>query len=485
MLAHKGQFIALIVLVAIGIMSFVTFQNGYYNLKASLDHAYTTLRFADFTVRVERMPLTAARAVERIPGVATARVRTVERRRTRARRTGTRRPRASSARPDRRRSSTPSTSRQGRFPADAARDEVLLSTQFATDTDTRLGDQLTLLVGGRAQARPRRRYRHRPREPVRHAERGRPCPLPAPSRSSTRPRAGSSSLFGTAHSGNDIAVKAQPGVDLDDLAEDVEDELRPYGLVSTALREDMPSYAGLESELEQNRLMARSLPVLVLAISSMSLFIALSRLVQAQRGEIGLAKALGYSDRPDSDPLPDRRDDSRGGRVDSRRRARAVGSAGRRSDVRVDARFAVHDQRLLPARCRHRRSTGGALVRRRGRDARMEVGTSGPGDRHALRSQPLARRRAHPGRGARALPHPPAFVHLPSAAAQRLPGQAPQPSTPCSASRSRWCSRWPRSRCSTRSTTSWTRRSPTSSGGTSWRRSTHRSALLGSPRSAT
>ena len=42
--------------------------------------------------------------------------------------------------------------------------------------------------------------------------------------------------------------------------------------------------------------MARSMPLLVLVISSMSLFIALSRLVTAQRGEIGLAKALGYSD---------------------------------------------------------------------------------------------------------------------------------------------------------------------------------------------
>ena len=27
--AHKGQFLALIALVALGIMSFVTFQNGY------------------------------------------------------------------------------------------------------------------------------------------------------------------------------------------------------------------------------------------------------------------------------------------------------------------------------------------------------------------------------------------------------------------------------------------------------------------------
>ena len=61
-------------------------------------------------------------------------------------------------------------------------------------------------------------------------------------------------------------------------------------------RAEQPGYDGLKSELDQNRVMARSLPVLVLLISSMSLFIALSRLVTAQRGEIGLAKALGYSD---------------------------------------------------------------------------------------------------------------------------------------------------------------------------------------------
>ncbi len=107
-------------------------------------------------------------------------------------------------------------------------------------------------------------------------------------------------LFGTSHSGNSVVVKAEPGVDLEHLAEEVEDELRPYGLDSTAQRDDMPSYGGLKSELEQNRLMARSMPALILVISAMSLFIALSRLVQAQRGEIGLAKALGYSDRPDS-----------------------------------------------------------------------------------------------------------------------------------------------------------------------------------------
>ena len=55
-------------------MSFVTFQNGYYDLKASLDKANSRLRFADFTVRVDRARCAAAREVERVPGVAAARV---------------------------------------------------------------------------------------------------------------------------------------------------------------------------------------------------------------------------------------------------------------------------------------------------------------------------------------------------------------------------------------------------------------------------
>jgi putative ABC transport system permease protein len=294
MLAHKGQFIALVALIAIGIMSYVTFQNGYYNLHASLEHAYSTLRFADFTVRVERMPLTAARAIERLPGVETASVRTVED-------VGLELKNGDQA--TARVISSPGPTAElnaihiekGRFPAALARDEVLLSTQFATDTDTQPGDQLTLLVNGQRRHMRVVGIGIDPENLYAMQSEGN---LPAPGTFAViyTTEDGIEQLLGTSHSGNDIAVKARPGTNLEELAEQVEDELVAYGYVSTALRTDMPSYAGLESELKQNQLMARSMPALVLAISAMSLFIALSRLVQAQRGEIGLAKALGYSD---------------------------------------------------------------------------------------------------------------------------------------------------------------------------------------------
>ncbi|NTU72476.1 MAG: hypothetical protein HGB10_11750, partial [Coriobacteriia bacterium] len=147
MLARKGQFIALVVLIALGITSYVTFQNGYYNLRASLDYAYSTLRFADLTVSADRIPDTAARAVERIPGVSAALVRSVadigleleDGEQATARVIGSA---GQSAKVN------AVHIEQGRYPAPGARDEVALSTQFASDTKTRPGDRVTLLIGG-------------------------------------------------------------------------------------------------------------------------------------------------------------------------------------------------------------------------------------------------------------------------------------------------------------------------------------------------
>lgn len=292
--AHKGQFISLIVLIAIGITSYVTFQNGYYNLKASLNHAYSALRFADFTVGVGRVPMAKQRAIEAIPGVSAARVRTVsdiglelsDGRQATARLISSPGPGASV---------NAVHIERGRFPTSDARNEIVLSMQFATDTKTDVGGVLTLRIGGE-------------RRSVRVVGIGTdPEYLYAMQSETNLPAPGTFALLftsekvverllGTAHSGNDVAVRVSAGADVEDVAEKVEDELRPYDIRSTSMHHDMPSYEGLRSELEQNRLMARSMPALVLAISTMSLYIALSRMVQAQRGEIGLAKALGYSD---------------------------------------------------------------------------------------------------------------------------------------------------------------------------------------------
>lgn len=296
MLAHKGQFAALIVLVSLGITSFVTFQNSYYDLRQSLDYAYERLRFSDATASVDKAPFSVARRLESVPGIDAARVRTVrdvglERGRDDDRATA----RLVSIAND------PGTVtvndlyiEQGRYPAPGSRDEVVLHTKYSVDTGAALGDTLTLRIEGQRKTvrvvglgtDPENLY------PLRGEG-----DLPSPGDFAVVyvPERAIESLLGTRGSGNHVAVRA-PTMRPERLADLLEDELEPYGFTETILRADQASFSALEGEVAQNRVMARTLPVLVLAISAMSLFIALSRLVTAQRGEIGLAKAMGYSD---------------------------------------------------------------------------------------------------------------------------------------------------------------------------------------------
>jgi putative ABC transport system permease protein len=110
------------------------------------------------------------------------------------------------------------------------------------------------------------------------------------------PEGAAADILGRPGEVTEVAVRLAPGADLDTVMGDVEDELEPYGVVANVARADQPSNFSLQSEIEQNAILAGIMPPLILAIAVLSLSIALSRLVQAQRGEIGLAKALGYSD---------------------------------------------------------------------------------------------------------------------------------------------------------------------------------------------
>jgi len=293
-LVHKGQFVSLILLVALGIMSYVTFQNGYYDLSGSLDSTYRRLALPDFAVRVERAPLAAARQVASLPGVAAARVRRIsdvgldlaEGRQATARiisigdgsSGGVGRPAVI----------------EGRLPVPGAAGEAMLDPKFSGETGLGVGDRIDLRIGGEREtvrvvgigADPEYLYALRTQGDL--PSPGEFAVVLVSDREAER-------LFGTA-AGNDVAVRVTPGARIASVIDDVEHELRPYAVLETRERTEMPSYEALQSEVDQNRVMAQTMPALVLLISSMSLFIALSRLVTAQRGEIGLAKALGYTD---------------------------------------------------------------------------------------------------------------------------------------------------------------------------------------------
>ncbi|MBI5231968.1 MAG: ABC transporter permease, partial [Coriobacteriales bacterium] len=294
-LSRKGQFAALVLLVTLGIVSYVAFISSYLNLRESIETANRELLFADFTTRVAEAPAGIIGRIRGLPGVSRAEGRLVvdtgldltEDEQATARVVGLpegRRPRVDDV-----------VVLEGRYLTTGARHEVLLHPKFAGETGLGTGDTITLRTDGRRErlrvvgiaTAPTHLYPIRSKGEI-------PSPrefaiVYVSSEEAER-------LFQRAPTVTEIAVHVKPGADVNSVIDEVEDVLDPYTVLETTLRADEPSNFALNEELEQNRVLAQSMPILILSISALSLFIALSRIVTSQRGEIGLAKALGYSD---------------------------------------------------------------------------------------------------------------------------------------------------------------------------------------------
>jgi putative ABC transport system permease protein len=295
LLARKGQFVALILLVALGILSFVAFLTGYLDLTASVSKANTELKFADFTVKVLSAPTGEMAAVARVPGVAAVEGRLVvdttldvgEGTQPIARVIGVpanRRPRVNDL-----------LIEEGRYIAGEGQGEALLHTKYAFDTGAKLGDVLTLRVGGERQKVRIVGIVSSPEYMYAIPEKG-ALPVKADFAPIWVAQHDAEEIFGRADAITEVAIRIEPGADIDAVIDGVETVLEPYRVLETVTQAQQPSAFGINSEIDQMRTMAFALPALILLISASSLFIALSRLVTSQRGQIGLAKALGYGD---------------------------------------------------------------------------------------------------------------------------------------------------------------------------------------------
>ena len=94
---------------------------------------------------------------------------------------------------------------------------------------------------------------------------------------------------------NDLIFNLTPGADFEQVKKELEHQLKPYGLKSIYPREDQMSNLMLTEELKQLETMSKSFPIVFLTIAAMILYIMLKRLIEQQRGQIGILKAFGYT----------------------------------------------------------------------------------------------------------------------------------------------------------------------------------------------
>ena len=294
MLAHKGQFAALILLVALGITTYVAFLGGYRNLNVSADMAYSRLRFADFTVSVVGAPHAAVHKIEALPGVAAAEGRLVVDTGMDPEPGVQGTVRLVGMPPDRRPAVNDLLVTSGRYLEPTDLNAGVLHTKFAEDTGREPRSVLRIRVGGATRemrvvgtaASPEYMFPSRSKDDMSFGTDF--TILFMPQHEVER-------LFGMPNTVTDIAVRVRAGANVNAVMERAEDVLEPYQVIATTPRADQASNYQLQGEIEQNRILASIMPALILIISAASLGIALSRLIHSQRGQIGLAKALGYT----------------------------------------------------------------------------------------------------------------------------------------------------------------------------------------------
>lgn len=94
---------------------------------------------------------------------------------------------------------------------------------------------------------------------------------------------------------NQILISYEDNVEEERLIDDVEKELKQYGVKQTVKRENQLSNSMISQELEGLDSMANSLPILFLLVAGLILMMMLGRMVKNDRLKIGVLKAIGYS----------------------------------------------------------------------------------------------------------------------------------------------------------------------------------------------
>lgn len=292
----KWQMMAIALLIACGVSVAVMSFSAQGALAEAQATFYADTRFADVFAQAKRAPVSRLQELNRIDGVTAVDARILEAGLMDV--PGLSRPamtRLISLPDDEGRELNRIRLTQGRMPDPIRTDEVVALKAFMDAAGVRLGDRLTAVVQGRAftftvvGAVLSPEYVYVPAPESFMPDDAHQAVLWAPKPAVER-AAGMTGAF------NAVALKLAPGASIPAVLADVDRILAPYGGRVAYAREDQASHAFLAAELKELSTSASILPPIFLIIAAALVHLTMSRLVEAEREQIGLLKAFGYRD---------------------------------------------------------------------------------------------------------------------------------------------------------------------------------------------
>ena len=294
---NKGAYLACAVIVIIALMVFTSFSMLSDNLTMSKESFYTNQNFADGFIQVQALPFTRVENLRQVEGIADIQGRMVKDVRVlfpdRAENVYLR---LVSIEPDRDNIINDVFLTQG-IPLGNRGTNIWIDSMFFEANNLELNDILEIVaVGQRRQLQivgvgksPEFIYALRTAADI--------FPSPETFGIAFVPLEIMQVLFPQDRAFNDVVFTLKPGADFDNVRHQLEHQLGPYGLTAIFPRADHVSHLLLTSELDSLKVMSTALPILFLVIAGAILYIVLKRIIEQQRGQIGILKALGYTQR--------------------------------------------------------------------------------------------------------------------------------------------------------------------------------------------
>jgi putative ABC transport system permease protein len=291
----KGQSIAIAIVLAAGVATFVNSRTMLYSLELTRSTFYERNRFADVFSKVKRAPDALNDRLAEIPGVAQVETRIVQVVTLDV--PGLTEPAVGQL------ISLPVTRtprlnkvylRRGRQLEFGRDDEVLASEAFLNANKLDVGDSIHAIINGH-----RKRLRvvgvaFSP-EYVFQIKPGDMLPDPQHFGILWMEHEALSNAYDMDGAFNDIAISLIRGAAVEDVIQHVDLLMAPYGSLGAFARKDQLSHMLLESDIQGLRSTGLIAPTIFLCVAAFLLNVVLTRLTSLQREQIAALKAFGYT----------------------------------------------------------------------------------------------------------------------------------------------------------------------------------------------
>jgi putative ABC transport system permease protein len=293
---NKAAYLACITVIAIGLMLYTSMSVVFEGLNDARNNFYAEYRFADGFAQVRGISQTQADRLAAVEGVAQLEGRLVKDAQVLfSDREENVYLRLVSIRPEQTDRLNDVRIVEGNLPSAGTRG-ILLDPGFLAANALQLGDKLPVIIAGNqveltvtgtAQS-PEFIYAMRTPMDI--------YPDPATFGVAYLPLDVMQKLYGE-ESLNDLAFTLAAGYTYPEVESQLKPRLKSCGMESIYARKDQVSEVILKQELQSMQSMVTTMPLLFLIVAATILYILLKRMVEQQRGQIGVLKALGYSSR--------------------------------------------------------------------------------------------------------------------------------------------------------------------------------------------